>query len=289
MAAFVSTSSFLASPQSFSGAAVQSAPRTRNVGVTMIIGDSRASPRMRMAQTRDTRMTAFANRVNKNMIATSTDIADEFFAASVTRQYKEMVNSTGVYDPQCTEGTASQDAWASREAAKTAEFRATQRSTFEKAHDFFENRKMAYKMTNHICNAEETLFTNYPKLCAAFTRGKSEAMRTCDRYATPETIAEAYMAMAIDKQNKQRACKYGVYSISCSEGIAKGRAEEARVMAGSVAFRAGWKTPSQYTQERYNQKAAGRDYFGHGCEHEEYEFNTFPAAGAAMRSDANRY
>lgn len=130
-------------------------PASRPNAITM--RESTASPRMRMAQTRGVRMTAFANRVNKNVTKSALDTANEFFAASVTRQYKEMVNWTGVYDPQCTEGTASQDAWAKREEAKTREFRATQRSTVEKVHDFYENRRAALQMVGHICNAEEAL------------------------------------------------------------------------------------------------------------------------------------
>mmetsp|Transcript_3351 Transcript_3351/g.6297 ORF Transcript_3351/g.6297 Transcript_3351/m.6297 type:complete len:344 (-) Transcript_3351:634-1665(-) len=215
--------------------------------------------------------------------------ADEFFARTVERKFKEVANASGVYDAQCTEGTTKQEAWSKREAALSAQFRYSQRSAAQKSGDFYENRRMAIQMVGHTCNAEEELFIKYPKLASTYVMGKLEAMRTCSRYASPETVEESYMASCVDSQNKIRASSSGVYPSSCVEGNAKGRAEQARVAALHTAYRNGWKSSAQRSRDRYAMSAYGRDIFAHGCDHEEAIFNAFPSVAASMRAKSFRY
>mmetsp|Transcript_9451 Transcript_9451/g.19932 ORF Transcript_9451/g.19932 Transcript_9451/m.19932 type:complete len:295 (-) Transcript_9451:344-1228(-) len=261
---------------------------TRAAGVVMIVGAT-SSPRMRRMQTRVPKVSGFSTKVTKSKIGKSLDIADEFFANSVITQFKEMsVAKSGVYDMQCTEGNYKGAAFEKRSAALSAAFRATQKSPAAKAFEKFEIRKLAVAAA-HDCDHEEYMFINYPKLAAAYVMGMTEAKSTCQRYATPETIEEEFMAAALDKVNKARGCPGGVYSASCIEGNAKGAAEAARLNALGVAYRATMKSASQAEGARFASKKFARDYFGHGCDHEEKIFNTYPAVAAGMRSPAYGY
>mmetsp|Transcript_9100 Transcript_9100/g.16372 ORF Transcript_9100/g.16372 Transcript_9100/m.16372 type:complete len:276 (-) Transcript_9100:93-920(-) len=232
--------------------------------------------------------TRFSVRRVKKTAEKRVAAADAYFARSVTRQYKNTAVPFGVYLPQCTEGTIKGMAEEKRSAALSREFRLKQRSPAMKAHALFENRKQAI-IGAHNCSYEEKLVSKYPALAAAFVLGMTEASRACSRYVVPETVAEEYMASAVDKQMKMRAVKGGVYSLSCAEGVAKGQAEQARVSALGTAFRSAQKGASATTAERYNAAKYGRVFHGHGCEHEEQEFNKFPACAAAMRPSSYGY
>mmetsp|Transcript_17086 Transcript_17086/g.37159 ORF Transcript_17086/g.37159 Transcript_17086/m.37159 type:complete len:278 (-) Transcript_17086:450-1283(-) len=232
--------------------------------------------------------TGFRSRAIVKTAGAALEKADEYFAATVTRRYKKFAVPTGVYTPQCTEGNVKGQAEEKRNAALSKQFRMNQRSAFSKAHDRFENRKQAL-IAAHGCSAEEKLLVSNPKLAAAYVLGQTEAMRTCSRYYVPESIAEEYMAAAVDKQMKMRGVPGGVYSLSCAEGTAKGQAEAARVAALGTAFRTAQVSESTKAAARYDSAAYGRNHFGHGCEHEEMEFNTYPACAAAMRSSAYGY
>eukprot|EP00182_Erythrolobus_australicus_P003604 CAMPEP_0185841454 /NCGR_PEP_ID=MMETSP1353-20130828/17903_1 /TAXON_ID=1077150 /ORGANISM="Erythrolobus australicus, Strain CCMP3124" /LENGTH=296 /DNA_ID=CAMNT_0028540929 /DNA_START=152 /DNA_END=1042 /DNA_ORIENTATION=+ len=260
--------------------------------LVMIQGNAKASVNMpAKASTRGRRTVAFNARVARNRQAAAGIIstADDFFARSVTMQYKAFACPTGVYTPQCTEGTYKGAAFEKRAMALSAAFRLKQRSPAAKAHALFENRRRAIIASEHECHYEESLFVRYPKLAAAFVLGKAEAMRTCSRYVQPETVEEEYMAAAVDKQMKMRGARGGVYSSSCVEGNQKGQAEQARVHGLAAAFRAAQKSPAQKSGERYAAAKYGRLQFAHGCEHEEQEFNKYPACAAAMRSTAYGY
>mmetsp|Transcript_2296 Transcript_2296/g.6221 ORF Transcript_2296/g.6221 Transcript_2296/m.6221 type:complete len:294 (-) Transcript_2296:385-1266(-) len=260
----------------------------KSSGLVMIIGAT-ASPSMRRMQRRVPKVSGFSAKVTKGNIKKSMDVADEFFARSVVDQFKALsVAKTGVYDIQCTEGNYKGAAFEKRAAALSAQFRAKQKSVRAKAFERFENRKLAVAAA-HACDHEEYMFLNYPKLAAAYVLGMTEAKRTCQRYATPETIEEEFMAAALDKVNKARGCPGGVYSSSCVEGNAKGAAEAARNFALGVAFRATLKSTSQAEGDKFASRKYARDLFAHGCDHEEKIFNNYPAVAAGMRSASYGY
>uniref|UniRef100_A0A6T6C3B5 Uncharacterized protein n=1 Tax=Compsopogon caeruleus TaxID=31354 RepID=A0A6T6C3B5_9RHOD len=247
-----------------------------------------SSPSPLVAKLLGRRTTAISKKAGSLLTPTEA-AADAFFAQTVTRKFKEMVNWTGVYDPQCTEGTAKGEAWDKRELAVSKQFRFKQRSAAQKAGDFFENRRLAIHMVGHICAAEEALLGKYPTLAASYIMGKTEANKTCNRYTTPDSVAEAYMAASIESQNKKRGAPFGVYLSSCVDGNAKGRAEAARVAAVNTAYRAGWKSPAQNARQRYELSAHGRNMLGHDCDYEEAIYNKYPAVAGAMRSSSYRY
>ncbi|KAA8495886.1 R-phycoerythrin gamma chain, chloroplastic [Porphyridium purpureum] len=260
--------------------------------LTMLTGyDSKSSPNFpNRAATRERRTVSFNARVarNKSQAKKILEKADEFFARSVTMQYKAFACPNGVYDIQCTEGTVKGAAYEKRAMAVSAAFRAKQASPAAKARALFENRRHAI-IASHECQHEEDLFVRFPKLSAAYMMGKTEAMRTCSRYVVPDSLEEEYMAASVDRQMKERACPGGVYASSCVEGNAKGQAEQARVAALATAFRSAQKSASKTTAERYSSAAYGRDHFAHGCSYEESVFNTYPATAAAMRSKSYNY
>eukprot|EP00186_Timspurckia_oligopyrenoides_P001648 CAMPEP_0182449412 /NCGR_PEP_ID=MMETSP1172-20130603/34186_1 /TAXON_ID=708627 /ORGANISM="Timspurckia oligopyrenoides, Strain CCMP3278" /LENGTH=292 /DNA_ID=CAMNT_0024646683 /DNA_START=55 /DNA_END=933 /DNA_ORIENTATION=+ len=256
-----------------------------------VVMESKSSPNMPMrAPVRGRRTVSFNARLSRNMSAAKKILseADLYFARSVTAQYKAFACAGGIYDTQCAEGSYKGAAYEKRAMALSAQFRNKQRSPAAKARELFENRRHAI-IEAHDCQHEEDLFVRFPKLSSAYVMGKSEAMRTCSRYVVPESVEEEYMAAAVDRQMKMRGVPGGVYSSSCTEANQKGQAEQARVAALATAFRSAQKSVNKKTQERYNAAKYGRDHFGHGCDHEEYEFNKFPASAAAMRPTSYGY
>mmetsp|Transcript_10750 Transcript_10750/g.22850 ORF Transcript_10750/g.22850 Transcript_10750/m.22850 type:complete len:297 (-) Transcript_10750:157-1047(-) len=296
MAAFVSgfSGAAVGSRREFGSDAVCSSRTVANAnskGIVMIQGNAKASVNMPgKAPTRGRRTVSFNARITRNRDAAANIVskADDFFARSVTMQYKAFACPTGVYSVQCAEGSVKGAAHEKRAMSASAAYRLSQAPAAFKAHALFENRKHAI-IASHGCQHEEDLFVRYPKLAAAYVMGQKEAARSCSRYVEPESIEEEFMAAAVDKQMKMRGAPFGVYSLSCAEANQKGQAEQARVAALAVAFRSTQKSESERTGERYAASKYARDHFGHGCEHEEQEFNKFPACGAAMRSSAYGY
>uniref|UniRef100_A0A7S0ZID6 R-phycoerythrin gamma chain, chloroplastic n=1 Tax=Timspurckia oligopyrenoides TaxID=708627 RepID=A0A7S0ZID6_9RHOD len=257
------------------------------VGIVMV-SPSPASASMRRMQNKVPKMTGFSTKLVKKSAGKTLDKADEFFARSVTMQYKAYAAPYGTYTPQCTEGSVKGAAFEKRAMALSAAFRSKQKSPGQKAFEKFEMRKMAV-IAAAGCDHEEKMFLKYPKLAKAYVLGSAEAMRTCQRYAVPETIAEEYMAAALDKVNKMRGAPNGVYSSSCVEGNAKGQAEQARVAALATAYRSAMKSTSQFEAEKFASSKYARDMFAHGCNHEEKIFNKYPAVAAGMRSVSYGY
>ncbi|KAA8495887.1 R-phycoerythrin gamma chain, chloroplastic [Porphyridium purpureum] len=273
MAAFVGSAA-----SAFTGASAVKANEKRSVCSLQMV----AMPQTGLVNSK------FSARMAKKTAKQTKNKVDEYMARSVQRQYKQAAVATGVYGTQCTEGTVKGAAEASRSAALSRQFRIKQRSAFSKAHDLFEFRKHAI-IAAAGCSYEEKMVTRFPKLAAAMVLGQTEMMRTCSRYVVPESVEEEYMAASVDKQMKRRGAPGGVYSLSCAEGVAKGQAEIARVSALGAAYRAASKSASAVTAERYNSMAYGRVHFAHGCSYEEQQFNKYPAAAAAMRSDSYGY
>lgn len=213
--------------------------------------------------------------------------ADNYMGSSITKQYLQMSNPSGVFSVACTEGSVKFAAEAQRVRALNTNFRASQASPFKKCYDVFENRKAAIT-ASHECSHEEAQFSNFSNVCASYNLAKAEANGSCFRYATPETVEEAAMLRYMDIQQNNSANPSGVYNTWCNEGSCKGAAEDLRVAALNVAFRNGQKPLGQILQEKYNQKAAGYAAC-HGCSYEEGLVSLYPAIGAAFRSKSYGY
>lgn len=198
-----------------------------------------------------------------------------------------MCNPTGEYGVTCTEGSVKGAAEGTRIRALGNEFRARQSSPFKKYYDLFENRKQAIA-ADHICQAEENLYCDYPKLAAGYCLARSEAYATCSRYATPETIEEAAMLRYMDMQQNMAANPTGVYNTYCNEGSSKFQAEDIRVASLNASFRQGQKGLGQVLQEKYNQRKYGYVQC-HNCSYEEGLVSKYPAIGAAFRSKVYGY
>lgn len=260
---------------------------------TKAVRNGDVSMAMVRKESRGRRTLAFNYRKNNvdTMIESGkkmTKKADEFFARSVTMQYKAFACPNGEYTTQCMEGSVKQAAFEKRAMALSAQFRARQASPAAKARAMFENRRHAIIAAGG-CDHEEKLFTRFPQLSAAYTHGQTEAFRTCSRYAVPESLEEEYMAASVDRQMKERAAAGGVYRPACTEANQKGQAEQARVAALAVSFRSTQASDSTVTKQRYDTAKYGRDHFAHGCDYEESLFNKYPASAAAMRSKSYGY
>lgn len=214
--------------------------------------------------------------------------ADKYMAQCVRTQYKATAVPTGVYTTACTEGTTKGAADAARVAALSAAFRAGQRSTAQKYGDYYEARRQA-TLGTHGCSYEEALVGTYPRVAAAMVMGQAEASRSCIRYGTPSSPAEAYMAASVDRQMKARAVAAGVYTPACTDGGAGGEAEAKRVAALATRYRAGHLSAAARAAAAYDAAAYARLHFGHGCGYEEAAFERYPAVAAAMRPSTARY
>eukprot|EP00188_Purpureofilum_apyrenoidigerum_P001573 Plantae.Rhodophyta-Purpureofilum_apyrenoidigerum.ctg18826.p1 GENE.Plantae.Rhodophyta-Purpureofilum_apyrenoidigerum.ctg18826~~Plantae.Rhodophyta-Purpureofilum_apyrenoidigerum.ctg18826.p1 ORF type:complete len:332 (-),score=70.45 Plantae.Rhodophyta-Purpureofilum_apyrenoidigerum.ctg18826:86-1081(-) len=210
-------------------------------------------------------------------------VSDVYMADKITKQYKAMtMQGGGIYSTQCTEGTTKGAAELARIRVKSAEFRMKQLSVQEKERMKYENRKQAI-INAHGCHHEEKMFIKNPISAATYNVKKSEAMMTCNRYATAESLAEDYMARSVENQMKAKAVPNGVYTVKCSDGAWKDHAESSRVAARASFFRAAQMNESARERAKYNSRKHAITNYGHGCDHEEAEFLEFPAMAAAMR------
>ena len=146
---------------------------------TKAVRNGDVSMAMVRKETRGRRTLAFNYRKNNvdTMIESGKKIttkADEFFARSVTMQYKAFACPNGEYTTQCREGSVKQEAFEKRAMALSAQFRARQASPAAKARAIFENRRHAIIAAGG-CDHEEKLFTRFPQLSAAYTHGQTEA------------------------------------------------------------------------------------------------------------------
>lgn len=215
------------------------------------------------------------------------DKADTYMAKGVLRQYLNMSNPTGEFGVQCTEGSVKGAAEAARIRALNTRFRGRQASVSAKYGNMYDNRKMAVS-SSHQCHHEESQFVDYPSMTACYNTSKSEALGTCYRYATPETVEEAAMLRYMDIAQNVAANPSGVYSIACNEGASKGASEDLRVASLNAAFRNGQKPVGQLLNEKYQQKKYGYAAC-HGCNYEEGLVSLYPAIGAAFRPKTYGY
>lgn len=213
--------------------------------------------------------------------------ADKYMADSVRKQYIQSTNPFGTFSVQCTEGSVKHAAEVSRVRSLNADFRLRQSSTAKGTFDLFENRKNAI-VNSHGCHHEESQFRDYKSVSATYNVGKSEALGTCFRYGSPETVEEAAMLRFMDIQHKISVNPSGVYNTACNEGAAKGQAEDVRVAALNTAFRQGQKSALRICDEKYQQKKNGY-IMSHGCSYEEDLVTKYPSLGSCFRSKSYGY
>lgn len=215
--------------------------------------------------------------------------SDKYMSESITKQYKQVACSTGIYSTSCTEGTTKLMADTSRILAVGKQFRNSQKSTASKYRDLFNNRKQAI-VQSHGCSYEENLYCKLPKAASAAVKSYAESVGACNRSTTSVSKAENYMAYCVDLQSKtMNATTTGVYGVTCSDGNVNYLAEDKRTIGLAAKFR-GSQLPTQMRlKKEYQQKKYARDFYSHECSYEEDLFNKYPAVSAAMTGLAGNY
>lgn len=198
-----------------------------------------------------------------------------------------MSQPSGVYGVQCTEGSVKHAAEVARVRVLNNRFRAGQASPSAKYGSMYEYRLSA-TYADRLCAVEAKQFSSFSNLAKTYCLARAEALGTCDRYATPESVEEAAMARYFDIQQKMAVNPTGVYNSSCVEGSCKDAAEDLRVATLAAAYRNAQKPVNVLLQEKYNQRMNGY-VRAHGCEYEESLITRFPAVGAAFRPKAYGY
>lgn len=214
--------------------------------------------------------------------------ADSYMAGCVTKQYKEMACSNGLYGVKCTEGTTRGMAEETRVISLATGFRRGTRDMVTKYGDMFESRKMAI-VACHGCSYEEKLVGSFKQVASTMVTGQSEADGVCARYADSPDPAEQYMIACVDKQNKFRAVSGGLYGVMCQDASVSGMAETKRTIALAAKFRAGQLPKIVIEQNKFNARMYGRERYAAFCEYEEGLFNKYPGTAMAMRPQMVRH
>lgn len=101
-----------------------------------------------------------------------------------------------------------------------------------------------------------------------------------DPEKTRKTPADTYMARCVTDQYKAMANPTGVYSMSCTEGAAKGEAEQSRELSILASYRQKQRSTAQKYFDLYeSRKHAVRQ--AHGCHYEE-AYASYPLVAKAM-------
>jgi len=218
-----------------------------------------------------------ARAVSKSI---SIRVVDDYITACAQRQYIAAQNGSGVYSPSCTEGTVSGAAEASRVASLAASYKRNQESGVASFNKMYETRKMAFALANGCY--EESLIAKYPEAARMTVVGTAEKFSICSRYATPNSLAEKYMAECVERAKSASKCSGGVYATACGDGNVKGAAEDARIAGLATAYRQNTISPIAKEQKKFDQSKFARDYYSNGCNYEDDLFTKFPATAAGM-------
>jgi len=213
--------------------------------------------------------------------------ADEYMAKGINMVYKRTAAASGVYTTKCAESTTPGGAEFKRVFNRISAFKAAQKSPAAKATQKFQNRRKAI-IAAHGCHHEEVQFCNNPMSASVYLAGRNEASGTCIRYATPSSAAEEYMARSVADQKRRPSAAGGVFRVSpyCTDGHAKGQAEQRRVAALAGEFRAVQQGPSATSAAAYKAATEALTVYGHGdCNAEEVIYRNYPATAMAMVTD----
>ncbi|KAK1865556.1 hypothetical protein I4F81_008086 [Pyropia yezoensis] len=213
--------------------------------------------------------------------------ADEFMAKGITMQYKRTAVPSGVYTTKCAEATQHGGAEFKRVFNRITAFKAAQKSPAAKATAKFQNRRKAI-IAAHGCHHEEVQFCNNPMSASVYLAGRNEANGTCIRYATPSSEAEDYMCRVVLDQKRRPSAAGGVYrpSVFCTDGHAKGQAEQRRVATLAGEFRAAQQSASATSAAAFKAPMEALTVYGHGdCNAEEEIYRNYPSVAMAMVTD----
>ncbi|OSX69378.1 hypothetical protein BU14_1573s0002 [Porphyra umbilicalis] len=213
--------------------------------------------------------------------------ADEFMAKGINMQYKRTAVPNGEYTTKCAEATQHGGAEFKRVFNRITAFKAAQKSPAAKATAKFQNRRKAI-IAAHGCHHEEVQFCNNPMSAAVYLAGRNEAMGTCIRYATPSSEAEDYMCRVVLDIKRRPSSAGGVYrpSVFCTDGHAKGQAEQRRVATLAGEYRAAQQSASATSAASFKAPMEALTVYGHGdCNAEEEIYRNYPAVAMAMVTD----
>lgn len=207
---------------------------------------------------------------------------DEYCAKGMVQVYKRSAVPYGYYTTACAEGTVGGMAQDKRVFNRTLAFKQAQKPINVRLNELYETRRAAFVMANG-CHREEQQFSSMPMSAATYMAAKAEAMGTCYRQVTPNSVAEDYISSGIRLQLNAKANKSGVYALGyCAEGFAKGDAEMLRVASLASEFRALQMSPSAVTRAQYESSRTAVKLYAKGCNHEEGQLYKWPACAAAF-------
>lgn len=207
-------------------------------------------------------------------------VADVYIAESAVRALKKSGAPDGVYSAQCAEGTGGANtAEARRTRTLSREFRLRQAGPSARFADLYATRREAVLLARGAHYAEVAA-ANFPASACAKVRAEREALMACDRYFGPDEPDAEMMHRCVVGQ--YAPASGGVYSTSCSDGAAKGQAEDARV-AGLAAQYAGARLPVKLQTRRNFNASLFAIATARGCSYEEEQFLMFPKMAGAMR------
>jgi hypothetical protein len=207
---------------------------------------------------------------------------DEYCAKGMLQVYKRSAVPNGYYTSKCTEATTPYGAAEGKRVFnRLSAFRQAQKPVNVRLAERFASRKAAMIMASG-CHHEEKQFSSMPMSCATYLAGNAEASGSCFRNVLASSAAEDYMGSGIRAQLIQKKMT-GVYPLGyCMDGHAKDQAEDRRVAALGAEFRAQQQSPSTVTAQAYEARRSAIKLYGHGCNHEEQQFSTYPNVAAAM-------
>lgn len=213
--------------------------------------------------------------------------ADAYMSRTIRSTYKSAAAPMGTYTVQCAEGTVPFSGYDLAVRARNAAFKKRQASPSEMYRDLYATRRAAI-VGAHNCSVEEAKFVAYPAAAAAYVFGKAEALRACNRYASDVGIVDGYMAKVVTNQYKAMKVPNGVYGTACCDGGSAGEADDARIAALAVAFKAGQFLPGAKAQAKYNASSEAIA-LSRGCDYEEVQFMKYPTGAGSMRWSSGAY
>lgn len=213
--------------------------------------------------------------------------ADAYMTRTIRATYKSAAAPMGTYTIQCAEGTTPFSGYDLAVRARNAAFKKRQASPSEMYRDLYATRRAAI-VGAHNCSVEEAKFVAYPSAAAAYVVGKAEALRACNRYASDVGIVDGYMANVVTNQYKAMKVPNGVYGTACCDGGSAGEADDARVAALGVAFKAGQFSPGAKAQAKYNASLEAIA-LSRGCDYEDAQFMKYPTCAGSMRWSSGAY
>lgn len=207
---------------------------------------------------------------------------DEYCAKGMMQVFKRSAVPFGYYSTKCAEGTVAGQAMEKRVFNRTMAFRQSQKPVNVRLAEQYEARRKCIILANG-CHREEQQFKAMPMSCATFLAGKHEALGTCFRTVTPNSLAEDFISSGVRMQLVAKKNWKGEFGVgTCMEGFAKGEAENRRVAALASEFRALQQSPAVVTGQQYESSRMAVKLYATDCSHEQEQLYKWPATAAAF-------